>query len=123
MKLAGDMGGWIAAIVTFVVLIGTWLRGSDAKRERKRAEKAAATAELAEREVALQKALREAEAAQATHSAAKARIEGMDDDALLADARARIRLEESGPHSGLFNPPPKDGKPPGASRCTESSRT
>jgi len=107
MKVAGDMGGWIAAIVTFVVLIGTWLRGSDAKRERKRAEKAAATAELAEREGALQKALREAEAAQATHSAAKARIEGMDDDELLADAKARIRLVDTSPHSGLFNPPPR----------------
>lgn len=105
------MGGWIAAIVAFVALIGTWLRGSGERRERKRAEKAAADAERAEREIARQKALREQEAAQAAHDAAKAKIEGMDDDELLADAKARIRLVDTSPHSGLFNPPPKGGKP------------
>lgn len=111
MKIAGDMGGWIAAIVAFVALIGTWLRGSGERRERERAEKAAAAAEQAEREVARQKALRKQEAAQAAHDAAKARIDGMDDDELLADARARIKLVDTSPRTGLFNPPPKDGKP------------
>lgn len=107
MKIAGDMGGWIAAIVAFVALIGTWLRGSGERRERERAEKAAAAAEQAEREIARQKALREQEAAQAAHDAAKARIDGMSDEALLEDARARIKMVDTSPHSGLFNPPPK----------------
>ena len=114
-KMLQDKGLWgLLALAVFGIL--SLFRSNGERRARKRAEKAAATAENAQQAAIAEKASREKAWAQAQKVAADAKIVNMGDESLFADAKARIEMEETGPRKGLFTPPPKGGKLPKESK-------
>lgn len=102
-----DKGFWALIVLGITTLLAFLRRPQETRRTRRRAQEAVQVASQAKHDAAGARQQQQEAQAHADHTAQQAKIDGLDDAGILANAAARLDRERADgrPSPGLFNGP------------------